>query len=507
MLAVATARALPAHRLALLSLSLSISTVTGDEAFLAGNAHYARGELEEAREAYNECLKAQPDRTDCAINLASVLVDIGPQHEALAETLYRSVLAADDKYAADAAYNLGLLLQDRKGDEATREAAIMYQRATSSDPRRWDAWANMATALSQLKFNKRAVEPFQRAILILEETQQAAPDQAVEGTDEYLGQLYYGLGMALAALSDEECAELAAAPETLLIGLDAEGGASAVKGSAARICRENALNALRTSATLQPDEPQAEHMLQALLSEAGEGEGDDALSRASPQFVRKLFDDFSDTFDTQLEALKYRVPQMVAEVVGALVTMRGEAYGSAFDAGCGTGLAGPLLRPHILGALVGVDLSEKMLERAAALRQGDAPTSPPVYDKLFAADLLTLRRSDVLPGGGGDVGVDLVTAADVLVYFGELRELLGAFAALSALGGDLVFSCERATADEAPQGWRLRPSGRFAHTKAYVVASAADAGYSLVGYKEIVPRYENGEPVPGQLFTFRRGGP
>ena len=38
-------------------------------------------------------------------------------------------------------------------------------------------------------------------------------------------------------------------------------------------------------------------------------------------------------------------------------------------------------------------------------------------------------------------------------------------------------------------------------------ASATDAGYSLVGYREIVPRYENGEPVPGQLFTFRRGGP
>ena len=504
-LASAVARP-PAHRLALLSLSLSLSTATVDEAFLAGNAHYARGELDEAREAYNDCLRAEPDRTDCAINLASVLVDLGPQHEALAEALYRRVLAAEDKHAADAAYNLGLLLQDRKGDDATREAAIMYQRATASDPRRWDAWANMATALSELKFNLRAVEPFQRAILILEETQQAAPHQAVEGTDEYLGQLYYGLGMALSALSDDECTELAAAPDTLLIGLDAEGGASAVPGGAARVCRENALNALRTSATLQPDEPQAEHMLQALLSEGGDGD-DGSLSRASPQFVRKLFDDFSDTFDTQLEALKYRVPQMVAEVVGALVTMRGEPYASAFDAGCGTGLAGPLLRPHVSGALVGVDLSEKMLERAATLRQGDAPTSPRVYDKLFAADLLTLQRRDVLPGGGGDVGVDLMTAADVLVYFGELRELLGAFAALSALGGDLVFSCERATADEAPQGWRLRPSGRFAHTKAYVVASAADAGYSLVGYREIVPRYENGEPVPGQLFTFRRGGP
>ena len=175
---LASARRLPAHRLALLSLSLSLSTATGDEAFLAGNAHYARGELDEAREAYNDCLRSQPERTDCAINLASVLVDLGPQHETLAEALYRRVLAAEDKHAADAAYNLGLLLQDRKGDDATREAAIMYQRATASDPRRWDAWANMATALSELKFNLRAIEPFQRAILVLEETQQEAPQEA-----------------------------------------------------------------------------------------------------------------------------------------------------------------------------------------------------------------------------------------------------------------------------------------------------------------------------------------
>ena len=68
-----------------------------------------------------------------------------------------------------------------------------------------------------------------------------------------------------------------------------------------------------------------------------------------------------------------------------------------------------------------------------------------MYSRLLSADLLTLRRDEVLPDGGrgaaaaavsdGAVGaVELITAADVLVYFGELRSLLQAFASLLMSG-------------------------------------------------------------------------
>ena len=68
----------------------------------------------------------------------------------------------------------------------------------------------------------------------------------------------------------------------------------------------------------------------------------------------------------------------------------------------------------------------------------------------------------------------------------------------------MVFSCERATPEEAPQGWRIRPSGRFAHTKPYVLQTAAEAGYTLLTYREITPRFENGAAVQGHLFALRR---
>lgn len=118
-----------------------------------------------------------------------------------------------------------------------------------------------------------------------------------------------------------------------------------------------------------------------------------------------------------------QVPKLVGEAVAAHVraVRRGVLFASALDAGCGTGLAGPHLRPLVTGTLAGVDLSQKMLERAALLRREDGVDGP-VYDMLRARDLETLHTADVLPPR--DVaqgrGVELVTAADVLVYFGDL---------------------------------------------------------------------------------------
>ena len=102
----------------------------------------------------------------------------------------------------------------------------------------------------------------------------------------------------------------------------------------------------------------------------------------------------------------------------------------------------------------------------------------------------------------GVAGFDLVVAADVVIYFGRIDGLLRAFAGVSAPGAGLIFSCELATEEEAPRGWRLLPTKRFAHTKKYAVEAGAEAGYELVSYLERSPRMENGEPVPGHQFTF-----
>ena len=89
----------------------------------------------------------------------------------------------------------------------------------------------------------------------------------------------------------------------------------------------------------------------------------------------------------------------------------GAPFASALDAGCGTGLVGPHLRPLVTGTLAGVDLSPKMLDRAAELRTDGGGR---VYDVTLAADLTQLQRADVLPDAlEAAAGVELIAAADV----------------------------------------------------------------------------------------------
>lgn len=86
------------------------------------------------------------------------------------------------------------------------------------------------------------------------------------------------------------------------------------------------------------------------------------------------------------------------------------------------------------------------------------------------------------------------------------------FAKLSNESSDkesyLIFSCERIEEDDKapPVEWKLQSSGRYAHSKSYVVDVASNAGYELVSYEEIVPRMEKGEEVKGHLFIFVIGG-
>ena len=164
-----------------------------------------------------------------------------------------------------------------------------------------------------------------------------------------------------------------------------------------------------------------------------------------------------------------------------------------------------------------------MLDRAGLLTDDIGRT---IYDLLLEEDLLDLNVISIgaqldarRQTGGSEAalagmnsrrvldrrrGFDLIAAADVLVYFGALGELLSAFGAAQPSGGWLVFSCERATLAEAPLGWMLRASGRFAHTREYVVAQARAAGYLPAEYAEIVPRMESGVAVLGHLFVFER---
>lgn len=65
------------------------------------------------------------------------------------------------------------------------------------------------------------------------------------------------------------------------------------------------------------------------------------LSRSLPRFVgQALFDFYATSFDESLKGLDYSSPDVLREVVGGMKPK----YREVFDAGCGTGLMGLLMR-------------------------------------------------------------------------------------------------------------------------------------------------------------------
>src|SRR5262245_51142871 len=147
----------------------------------------------------------------------------------------------------------------------------------------------------------------------------------------------------------------------------------------------------------------------------------DVPARAADDYVRELFDGAARSFDANLGKLNYRAPELVVAALNAT----GAALDAVLDAGCGTGLCGPLLRPHC-ARLVGVDLSSQMVERARG-RQ--------CYDELVVDELSTFMRSR-------PSAFDAIVSADTLVYFGALEEPLSAAHVALRDAGVLVFTVE-----------------------------------------------------------------
>ncbi|WP_182087135.1 methyltransferase [Aureimonas sp. ME7] len=206
-------------------------------------------------------------------------------------------------------------------------------------------------------------------------------------------------------------------------------------------------------------------------------------SAPSPSFVAGLFDQYADTFeDSLVRRLGYSVPDKLIEML--LGAGMPNSLSSALDLGCGTGLMGERLRPHC-ARLHGIDLSTGMLDKA----RGKA-----IYDDLREGDILDAARADGRP-------YDLVTAADVLIYLGDLRPLFDRLATLQEVGGWLGLSTE---SNKATDDFVLRPSLRYAHAPAYVARLLPEAGYELRAERSVVVRLDRGEPVPGTILVARR---
>ena len=182
---------------------------------------------------------------------------------------------------------------------------------------------------------------------------------------------------------------------------------------------EAAAHWLSTALAIEPDNRLLRFRLAVLRGETP--------ADTPPEVIAGIFDAYADRFDEHVvRGFNYRAPEAVVAIMRARSPVPAP---DILDLGCGTGLVGAALSQPF-GRLVGVDLSSAMLERARARN---------VYTELHQAELVAHLKS--CPDGSFDV----VTAADVFVYMGDLRPGFAETARVLRPRGVAVISLEAGT--------------------------------------------------------------
>ncbi|SFK00565.1 methyltransferase domain-containing protein [Methylocapsa palsarum] len=208
-----------------------------------------------------------------------------------------------------------------------------------------------------------------------------------------------------------------------------------------------------------------------------------APAAAPGAYVQGLFDQYADRFDDHIvETLAYRGPALLSD---ALTGLGLRHFGHVLDLGCGTGLCGAAFRRRS-GRLTGVDLSPRMV--ALARRKQ-------IYDRLEICSI-----DDFLAREPAD-SASLVLAADVFVYFGDLRPVLSAARRVLEPRGHLAFTLQNGAFAET---YRVGSDLRYAHSEAFVRAATGDAGLRIAAIEQAALRRDVGADVPGLIVAAAR---
>ncbi len=418
---------------------------------------HQRGLIEEAESVYKDVLGVVPGHPDATHYLGVIAHQLGDSEQGL--TLIRQSLESRPEQP-DALNNLGNIYREMGQLDNARQA---YDKVLKLAPEHADTWVNVGVITRQLADSESALGMLRKAI---------------ELNPEH-GDAYHNLGNALADLKRYE--EALDAYE-MATKLTPEGGMSAK--SIARVQydlgrKDDAINTLQRWIFASPDDAVARHLLAAYT-------GKDIPRQASEAFVRQSFDTFSKSFDEVLTRLNYRAPKFVGDLVLERLGGGDQRY-RILDAGCGTGLCGPLIKP-LASALTGVDLSPGMLDKA---RERD------VYDALVEAEL-----TEYLNNAGDQF--DVITCVDTLCYIGDLSAV--APAARCALEGQgwFFFTVEQHLSTEHEEGYWLHPHGRYSHTREYLTALLEGAGFVIDTMDDVILRREGPDDVSGLLVGARQ---
>lgn len=426
-----------------------------DALHLLGLVRYARGAGTAALELIRRAIARAPGHAVYHFNLGNVCRDLGESDAAL-----QAYAAAIERQPGEVDYHYNLAeLLDAQGRGG--EALPQYQRAVELEPDNAALWLDLGACLQGLNRLDEAAAQYRQALAL----------------DPHLARAHNNLGAIhqardeLAAAADCYRAALAADPELV----EAHRNYAAVLEATGQ--PEAALRHYQEALRLKPDYTEVRYKLAALR-------GDATPETAPPEYIAGLFDQYAEDFDAHLTgALGYRTPQQLRALFDELAGAAGPVR--VLDLGCGTGLSGLAFRDRA-AFLAGVDLSPRMLDKARARD---------LYDSLQCGDVLEALAAET------DTW-ELILAADVFVYLGDLAAVMRAATSALRPGGWLLFSVEQGEGRD----FVLGKAGRYAHAIEYLQRLADEAGLTVRAVRKTVLRQDFGQDVQGWLLALQKTG-
>jgi predicted TPR repeat methyltransferase len=484
-----------------------------------GNVYRQSGQIEQAIKHYQTALKLQPDSPSANNNLGILFYRQNQLDEAI--KYYQAAIALKPDYA-DAHFNLSTALTaQQKFTEAKQqleialriqpehpqahghlgqillqenrplEAVAHFEERLRLDPDHAETHHQLAVALTQLNQLEQAISHYEKTLKLQPDHVEALhnlgalyltqrqPDMALRCYLRLLSiqpdlDTYYNLGVIF-SYQDRHNEAINYLQEALRLEPDFYN--AHINLGAVYLKKEDlqqAAHHYEAALKLRPNDPELLYILAAISQKT-------APTSAPAEYVEHLFDQYAPHFEKHLqEYLHYQVPDLLFKAVTAEIGSQQEDW-VILELGCGTGLCGVPFR-RLAHKLIGVDLSEKMLE-AAKQKQ--------VYDELRHADINAVLQESH--------DIDLVLAGDVFGYVGDLDETFALTRTALKPDGWFAFTVEKTFS--AP--FYLQSNARFAHSREYIESLALEHNFTIVRCDNAVLRQQKQQPVEGYLFLLR----
>lgn len=419
-----------------------------------GTIYFSQQKFDDAVMAYREAIRLQADYADAYYNLGLALIKLKKISEA--EPVFQALIELAPQHAG-AHFQLGcLLMQKQQYHPALNQFNIINQQY----PFHFETLLNIASCCIRLGWLNEAKSYYLRALEIKQDDAEILFNLGVLATQQ--GYMDNAIEYYVQALSVNP--DMFAAHNNL-------GTAFLAKRDYA-----NALLHFRAALQLQPDNVAVRHTIHVLSQP-------NKIEMSPPEYIKTLFNSYADHYDAHLtESLHYQVPRALHELLSSAISLLEQQW-DVLDLGCGTGLCGELFK-HTAKHLIGVDLSPNMLAQAEAKH---------IYDELIEDNILNYLAAN-------REQVDLIIAGDVLVYLGDLHDIIASISRVLRSGGYFVFNVE--VGEEVD--FEMTNSGRFRHKKEYIDKILSENNLMISQYQTTCMRYQEHQPVMGHVYLVHK---